>query len=295
MVIEGPLRLPLLTIEWFFAVILLELGLLFILKFMRQEKQLRTSQEIGYSGLFFGFSLTWFFLIIGNYYMSETVVSNFFLWDQGSMRALFSNFSYLSLITGSLIFAFSMEKHRIYLFKKYFFTICFLSLTITSLTVFFINLEIIKIIPFIIWPLFLVFLTIYLVDFFKAGIKAETIAIELLKFIPAFILLAVGFFLSHDYFMQNLALEFRLGGSLLQLLALISLAYFSIRLPAFAEYDWFEKLEELLVMNKAGICLFHKSFTDQISHLNEILMSGALYSVNILLDELTSAKATGSS
>ncbi|NVM29237.1 MAG: hypothetical protein HWN65_10400 [Candidatus Helarchaeota archaeon] len=294
MVIAGPLRLPLLTIEWIFAVILLELGLYFLIKYMRQEKQLRTSKGMGYSAFFFDFSLTWFYLIIGNYYASEKIES-IFLWDQGSMRALFINFSYLCLITACLLFAFSMEKHRIYLFKKYFFTICFLSLTITSLIVFFINLEIIKIIPFIVWPLFLVFLTIYLVDFFKAGVKAETIVIELLKFIPAFILLAVGFFLSHDYFMQNLALEFRLGGSLLQLLALISLAYFSIGLPAFAEYDWREKVEELLLMNKSGICLIHKSFTDQINHLNEVLMSGALLSVNILLEELTSAKVTGSS
>ncbi len=293
MVIDDPLRLPLLTVEWIFAVVSLELGFIFLLKFAKQEKQLRTSQELGFMSFFFGLSLSWILLIMADYYLSESIVSPFFLWKQGSMHDLFLNLSSILLMFGMLFFTFSMEKHRIYLFKRYLFTICFISLTIVFLITFFINLEITKFLPYVIWPLFLFFLTTYFIDFFKSGMRKEAIMFEILKFIPAFILLAPGFFLS--FFLSHLPLEFRLGSSILQLIALGLISYFSIKLPAFAEFGWKETIEELLIMNRAGVCLFHKSFTDKANHLNEILVSGALLSVNIMLEELISAKRTGTS
>ncbi len=284
MFIAGSLRLPLLVVEWIFAVISLELGILFILKYMRQKTELRTSQELGYASFFFGLALMWVFLIIGDYFMSV-----------GNFRDLFINLSYLSLACGALLLSFSMEKFRIYLFKRYIFTYCFLILNIILLISLLLNYELTKYISLVTWPLLLLFLIIYFVDFFKSGMKKQNFLYDLAKFVPAFIFIAMGFFLSNDTVMGIIGaskLEFRVCASFFQLLSLSILFYSCIRLPPLVEFDWKKKIEDLYVINKAGLCLFYQSFTGKDDLKDEHLKSGAITSINIMLQSLTPSEKT---
>ena len=292
MFIEDPLRVPLLTVEWIFTILALELGLLFILKFISQEKQQRSSQELGYASFFFGLSLMWFFLILGDYYMSELIQSPFMIWSLGSTRNIFVNLSYLSLATGALLFSFSMEKHRTYLFKRFLFTSCFLALILTFITSFFINLDLIKYLSLMIWPLILIFLTIFFIDFFKSGMKKKSPLSNSLKFIPTFILVAMGFLFSNEIIMRSLGLELRFWGSSLQLISLGLLFYFFIKLPPLVEFGWKTKIEDLYVINQAGLCLIYTSFTGKEDETSEQLRSGALASINIILKSLTPSPKT---
>ncbi|MFX1453380.1 MAG: hypothetical protein ACFFCM_21275, partial [Promethearchaeota archaeon] len=85
--------------------------------------------------------------------------------------------------------------------------------------------------------------------------------------------------------------EFKLYGSVIQLLSIVLLFYFFITLPPFAEFDWQDKVEEILLIDKkSGLCAFYKSFINKDAQLNEVLMSGAITSVNIMLEELIPAK-----
>lgn len=43
-------------------------------------------------------------------------------------------------------------------------------------------------------------------------------------------------------------------------------------------------------MNKGGICLYHRSFSGENKEYDELLMSGAISSINIMLKEATSAR-----
>lgn len=177
------LRMPLLILEWIFAVLSSELGIVFLIKNRRQQGQIKTSQERGYALLFFGLSAMWFFFIIGDFYVPSTIASPFFIWTSGSERALFLNFGYFFLLIGSALFTFSIEKNKIYLFKKYFFTICFTIVLSISLIAFFIDLGFTQILSFVVWSILFLFFTIYFINFFNG---TEHILIELVKFLPSF-------------------------------------------------------------------------------------------------------------
>ncbi|MFX1452694.1 MAG: hypothetical protein ACFFCM_17785, partial [Promethearchaeota archaeon] len=190
--IYGPLRIPLLIIEWVIAIISFELG---IILFMRYTKY-RSSQEFGFSSFLFSYSIMRLLLIIGDYFSSDFVFSPFLIWGSGSVRDIFLNFGYISLITGTFFLSFFIEKYKKYFYKKYFFTFLFLSLIASFFTIFWFNLDVIKISIFIYGPIFLVFVTLYFIDFFKNIMKKENIFIDLVKIIPAVLFLTIGFVFS---------------------------------------------------------------------------------------------------
>lgn len=287
MYIESPLRLPLLTIEWIFTIILLELGLFFLLRYARQRKQYLTHQELGYSVLFFSLCGMWGNLILADYYAAETLVTPFFIWTVGSMRELFLNIGALSLMIGVTFFCFSLEKYYKFWLKKYFFTGCFFILLVASLSSFFFNLYIAKYLSLLIFPLFLIFLGFYYVAFFKIGLRKTNVSIEILKHLPPFVLITIGFLITSDLLFNPANIELRITTSSLQLVSIIILSYLTIKLPNFAEFDWRRKVEDLYLINTAGVCIFHRSFTHQLDFMDEHLKSGAIASINIILKSLT--------
>jgi len=293
--ITDALRFPLLILEWLFAIFSLELGLLFVLKHRRQQKQLKTFQELGYTALFFGISLMWFFFIIGDYFLNDNNTFPFLIWNQGSMRDLFINCGYYSFMIGALIFCYLIEKYKIILFKKYFFTYCLLLLDVSFLIIILINLEVIQILFITFWAFFICFFTIYFIDFYKKVFKKESFIVNLLKSLPIFLILSIGFLFSMDYIVSLLGLSFRLTGAITQIAIIAPIFIFFIKLPPLSEFDWQNKLEELFVMTKSGICIYHKAFHEEGDTVDDHLISGAFVSIKVLLDELAPSKKQGSS
>ena len=115
--ITGQLRLPLLIMEWIYIITGFEISLIFLVRYFKQEKNLRNLQDIGYFSVFFGFSLMWFFFIIGDYYSSDDIVSPFLFWNQGSERALFLNFGYFTMIIATFFYSY-VWKSMIFFFSK---------------------------------------------------------------------------------------------------------------------------------------------------------------------------------
>ena len=140
--ISGDLRLSLLVMEWIFIITGFEISLIFLVRFFKQEKTLRNYQDLGYFSLFVGFSLMWFFFIIGDYYASTESTTPFLIWEIGSERALFLNFGYLSMILAAFFLLLAIEKYNVILFKKYLFTVIFSICAIVFLVLFFIDIRI---------------------------------------------------------------------------------------------------------------------------------------------------------
>lgn len=290
--IIGPLRFILLIMEWTVTIISSELAITFIMRYKKQPIHIRTSQELGFTSLFIGLSLMQFFLIIADYFSSDTLISPFIIWNQGSMRGLFLNFGYFSLLTGALIFIFFIEKYKKYLIRKYFLTAC-LSTSIIIFFVFsFFDLKIIQILFFYFWFPFFLFFVIYFIDFFKKVMNRGNISINLLKIISQFLFLTIGLIFSTEYFIKMVGLEYRSMGSILQIISLGWMFYFFVKLPPFSEFDWQDKIEEILVLSDSGIGIYHKSFIDKTADHSEVLISGAITGVNIMLEEITATKDT---
>ena len=279
--ITGDLRLPLLIMEWIYIITGFQISFYFLIRYFKQEKSLRNLQDCGYSSVFFGFSLMWVFYIIGDYYSSENIISPFFIWNQGSVRTLFLNIGYFAVTIGVFFLLLSVEKYDVFLFRRYFFTFIFSISSILFFILFFIDIRITQPITYVFWISFIAFFAIYLIKFLKR-LKKKGI----LLFI-GIVFMLIGFLLTTDALIEMLGLEGRMVGAILQLLSVIILSYFFSILPPFSEFDWQEKIEAVFLINEAGLCLYYKAFSNKKEFINENLISVAISSMYIMLQELT--------
>lgn len=287
--IQGPFRFPLLVLEWIFSLISFQLGLIFLIRYLRAEKEQRNMQELGYCSLLMGLSFMWFFFIAGDYYASETLESPFYMWPIGSERMALLNLGYLTIMVGGFLCIFFMERYKTYFFKKYFFSMIFFILLAVFMIILTFDMIITQQISVIFWPIFLFFFLIYIIDFSKRVQAREKVVTGVIKFISGFILIAIGYMLTTDFMLEILGLAGRMIGDILQLIAVVFIFYFLITLPPFSEFDWKEKLEQLFIINKTGICLYSYSFKQDVTMADENLISGAISSVDIMLKEITDA------
>ncbi|MFW9939106.1 MAG: hypothetical protein ACFFD5_15780 [Candidatus Thorarchaeota archaeon] len=282
--ITGHLRLSLLVMEWVYIITGFEISIIFLIRYFKQEKSLRNLQDIGYFSVFFGFSMMWFFFIIGDYYCSDDIISPFLIWDKGSARALLLNFGYFTMILAGFFLLLFIERYNVIFYKKYLFTIIFSLCTIFFIILFFIDITITQPITYIFWITFLSFFVVYLIKFIKKLKKMGIFLFGGLSF------MLIGFLLTTDALIEVLGLEGRMIGALLQLISVIILSYFFLNLPPFSEFDWQEKIEALFVINNAGICLYNKIFTKKKDLTFEQFISAAIHTINIILKELVAAK-----
>jgi len=278
--ITGQLRLPLLIMEWIYIITGFEISLIFLFRYFKQEKNFRNLQDLGYFFIFFGFSLMWFFFIIGDYYASDEIISPFLIWNQGSGRVLFLNFGYFTMMIAGFFLLLCVEKYDVFLFKRYLFTIIFSICVILFLILFLIDITMTQPVTYVFWIGFLSYFMVYLVKFIK---KLKTKGLLLFGGL-AFML--IGFLLTTDALIEIYGLEGRMIGAILQLISVVILSYFFLNLPPFNEYDWQDKIEAIYLVDIAGICLYYKVFSEKKELMDENLISAAIASINIMLQGL---------
>ena len=294
--IQPPLRFPLLTLESILTFILFEFAVIHLIRYITQkyQKKINDLQELGYFFLFFGYSLMWVCFIISDYYFSSTeIISPFLIWSQGSGFLLFRNIGYYCLMIGAFLCVFCLERYKVYLWKKYLFSVGFLILiTIFTIALFF-DLSLTQTFSYFFWPYFIFFFLLYLVDFLKKVRKREKLVFAVLKSFGGFGIFAIGFLFEIDRVLDALGMDYRLFGAVLQLIGLGIISYFFISMPPFSEFDWQDKIEDIFLMNTAGICLYRKSFEDRSELIDQNLVAGAISSINMMLKEITETKEKG--
>lgn len=267
-----------------------ELGLYFQLKYKKQPVKIKYSQDIGFSALFYGISLMRLFLLIGDYYAIGTITSPFLIWSSGSFRFLFLTFGYLSINIGFLLFTFYMEKYKKFLLKKYLFTFCFLIQIFIFISMVLIDLFSILYLSVLKLPLFIIFLLIYAKDYDKQVKKQKIFPNDGLKMGVPILLLLFGHILTIDFFCYYFGFITRLSGIGMQLIA-IGLIFKTLRsFVPFFEFDWQDKIENIHILNRDGINLYSKSFLEEEKTIDDHFISGALSSINIMLNELMNTK-----
>ena len=276
--------------EWIFIVLCFELGLYFQIKYKKQPVQIKYSQDIGFSALFYGISLMRLFLLIGDYYAIGTITSPFLIWSSGSFRFLFLTFGYLSINIGFLLFTFYMEKYKKFLLKKYLFTFCFLVQIIIFISMILIDLFSILYLSVLILPLFIIFLLIYVKDFDKQVKKQKILPKNGFKIGFSILLLLSGHVLTIDFVYYYFGFITRLSGISMQLIAIGLIFKMFRNLIPFFEFNWQDKIENIYVLNRAGINLYSKSFLEERKTIDDHFISGALSSINIMLNELMNTK-----
>ena len=277
--ISGLLKEPLLIMESFIVFFFLELAAIFWMR-VKSEKinELKSLQEKAYIWLFFGYSIMWVFIIIGDYYV-----------DTIYLRTLILNLGFFIQIICFLIFMRIMEKYKVFL-KKYLFTKICSIFTIVYIISFFIVIYYATFISSIFWIIFIVFFTIYLNELNSAFYIKQDLGnfkSKALKFYIGVILTSIGYQLTNRFVVGILGLEIRLMGDLLQLAGLVFLFLFFISIPSFSEYEWRDKIDSIFIMHKSGLFIYKKLFREITSPINESLITGTLTTLKMMLEKFS--------
>jgi hypothetical protein len=277
--ITGPLREPLLILEWIAVFLISEVAFLLYMRVTNKEMKLSNIIEKAYIIFLLSYSLMGVFYIFGDYYM-ETTFSRLIVFNAGYI---------LRMIMG-LIFIYQIEKYQI-IFRKYVFSKIFLVLTVLTIILFFVAIEFTQYASVALYwiPIFSIFL-IYTIKLLKKPSEEQEIPklkIKIYFSILGGILIGLGFGATSDPFLVAFGLRLRIIGQVFQIIGIAILAVFFTSLPSLSEQDWKNKIDKLFLMRASGICVYYKFFRDQTSKHTEQILSGAINTIKMILQEMS--------
>ena len=281
--IQGPLREPLLIMEWLIVLLFLEIAVLFYVRVKKQKiKKEPNQQEKGYIMMFLGYSIMWVFYILGDYF-SETK----------NTRSFFLSIGFFIMMFCGLIFLYRMEKSQIF-FKKFLFTKIFVFIILFILIIVLIGIESPRILAFLsFYAIFYLFMIVYLTKLASNSyIKSiqKNFKLMILTLSVGFTSLGIGFFFTTEYILVYFGLIYRVIGDIVQLIGFVLICFFFLTVPSLEEHEWRKKIDKLFLMLKSGICIYYKVFREELTQLDEQSTSGVIKSINDLLKKLTDKK-----
>ncbi|GAG87242.1 unnamed protein product, partial [marine sediment metagenome] len=233
--------------------------------------------------LLIGYSIMWFFIIIGDHFVEPIY-----------LRTLILNIGFFIQIICLCAFFRIMENDKNYL-KKYLFTkICIILIVIyIFIVIVFIHYAAFMVSAF--WILLAVFTIIYLKKInSNLYVKQEVGDFKLisLKFCLGLILTSLGYQLTTRFIVKIMGLNIRLFGDILQLVGLIFMTLFLFSVPSFTEYEWRDQINYISIMHKSGLFIYKKSFKDKISLVvDESMITGRLTTIKMMLEEFGDSKS----
>ncbi len=277
--IEGPLREPLLILEWVVFALFLELAFVFLIRTANQKKSLKNLQDKSYISLFLGFSFSKLFYMIGDYYVPL------------SLRMLFYNIAYFIMIVGLFFFIYNLEIYKVFV-KKFLFTRVIIVFLIGFFLLLLVAPQFTQNYSYSFFAIFAVFLLIYIraivLEFYvklKLGIIKHFVV-----FCGGTFQIIVGYALATDFAASLFGLGIRIMGDHLEIFGFFLLFLFFISIPSFSEYDWQDKIDSIYITKKDGLFLYKRSFRRTESDVDQNIIAGMLTSIKLILQELTEKK-----
>ena len=281
--IQGPLREPLLIMEWLIILLFSEIAILFYIRVKKQKiKKEPNQQEKGYVMMFLGYSIMWVFCLLGDY-IAETK----------DIRSFFLSIGFFIMMLCGLIFLYRMEKSQIF-FKRFLFSKVFFMIILIILITVLIGIESPRILAFIsFYAIFYLFMILYLMKFvsnpYIRSIQ-KNFKLMILALSVGFTALGIGFLFTTEYILNSFGLIYRVIGDIVQLIGFVLICFFFLTVPSLEEYEWRKKIDKLFLMLKSGICIYYKVFKEENTRFDEQINSGIIKSINDILNELTDKK-----
>ncbi len=289
--ISGNYRPVLLVLEWCFASICGEMGIMFCVKYFKLRAK-RNVQDLGFSTLCFGLSIAWFFQIMSDYYILGTDILNIGIWVEINARDIIWDAGFIGVMNGGFLFIGLLERHMVFL-KKYLGTIIYVVCMGIFVTLLVLNVTFARMFAIVVSFLILGILFIFIWDLTKKVRDKREYKRLAVKLLGSVIFLAIGIIFTVDYYITHFGVEMRLLGICLLLTSFISLCILLLRLPAVALLDWKKSLEELFLIGKSGMCMVQKSFGTRVRELDDSLATSAIMTVNMLIQEMIAAGEQG--
>ncbi len=292
-IVDPQWRWPLLIMEWILSFALFELGITFVARFRNKGSRQKSVQDIGFAAFFFGGSAMWYFFVLSDYFSPDEIVLPFLIWPAGSTRMFILNLSYYSLLVGVLLFIYFTERH-VKFRVKYVFTIITLLMSVFYTWLFFIDMFTTKTTSAIYYPLFLIFLVFLFFDLAKRLGTNRTVSLRLFfTYLIPFFAFIIGFVLGLDISVIALGFISRFIGAIVQLGAFVAMSLLFFKLPPLSTLSWRNYVEQVFLIDKAGMCLFQKAYSEQSSAMDDNLKTSAISTVNSILEEMIAAGESG--
>jgi len=280
--IQGPFQEPLLIMEEIVIFFALEFGFLFLIKYKIKKEEISNLQEKAFSWFCLGYSLMYIVYIISDYYVEDSYI-----------RLILLDFAYFIQMIFGLLFIYNMEKFQIF-FKKFLFTFIFIVFMILFVICAFIALEFVHTFSFFFsWIIYIIFFFYYMIRVSTSKQMKKILRNfkwHLFQLYSGFFFLNIGYALT-TYVISNLfGLIGRLIGAVFQIIGLIFLSLYFLSISSITEYFWREKIDSIYIIMQSGLCLYTKHFREKRKSFDEIVASGALSSVQIILELITETK-----
>lgn len=267
-----------LVLDWMVAFLYLELGLIFLLRVLKNRYKIEIIEERGYFWVFFGYSFMWIGFIAGQYYITDP-----------QLVSLAYNISYFSLFLSGLLFIHYVEREKV-IIRKNLFTYIFIGFLILFLLFFLFAFDYIIYLTFLIWPFFLVFYLLYLrklgLSLFK--LRGERMYfLNYLKFFFSSCLLLIGYLLTLNFIQDLFGPITKLIGDIFQIIAAFIFYSFVISIPSFSEYNWKQHLKSIVIMHNSGLFIYKKNFSSEDQRIDDSIMSGVITMLKMMLEKVS--------
>ncbi|TFG05978.1 MAG: hypothetical protein EU536_00110 [Promethearchaeota archaeon] len=277
--IEGSLREPLLVVEGVIVVILIQLGIIFFRKYLRERETSTNNVILAWSLFLFTYSIVFLFYIIADFYLE--------IMGEGIIRDDLLNVSYQFAVGGAALFSFYTERE---IKINHYFSISMFILTCGLIANAFLQfIESSVYLTFVAWLLFIVLIYFYIRYFTQ--LLGDKWRGNVYSLMIGVILIVLGFGGTSDW-MVNAAggLWMRFFGDAIIIMGTIFISMLFIGVPSLAEFDWHKKLRYLNVMLHTGISVAHYHFNvddqEKDKSVDELLMAGGLTSISQIVSDI---------
>jgi hypothetical protein len=218
------------------------------------------------------------------------IYSDYFIEDPLE-RDYVLQIAYLCVATGAFSFTYFMEKLAIVRTRRIFtvlFGILFVILFVIIVLSRF-NPDLLQITQYFTYSFMIPMIGLFLFYMFKLNTllpsKLKFYTYSLILFIFVFV---IGFVGATDFAIENfgIGIMMRVIGICLQIIGVLIIASFFLRLPTWNELEWRDKLHSLIIVYAGGISMYQHDFKQKGKDVNPILLSGALEMISSLLKEV---------
>ncbi len=274
--IVGIFREPLLILEATVILFGVEFGLIFLHRFLKEEKE--RNMLMAWAVFFFSFSAM----------VCLFVVSDFFAGTAD--RQLFVSCGYVAMGIGALTFTFNAERelqlkhHRLSL-------ILIILLGLMAIDFFFPFVDPVYIV-YICWVPFIFTLLYYIVKVMKRIKEYRT---NIIGFFGGFLIYGVGYATTIDALVEAFGPLPRLLGDILIILGMSLISLVFLGLPSMKEIEWVEKMNKLLILHSSGTCICDYNFMEVNLKAGQEEMpvqflAGGLMGITQMIPELVHSK-----
>ncbi len=271
--IDAPHRESLLIIEALVVVICLQIGIIYVRKFLKTREN---PTILAWGVLLFAYAVVYIFFITADFYTEDEAIREFVL-----------NLSYVVAISGAAVFAYNTEREIKY--NKHLISMIFVIVVGFLMLNTFIPIVSGALVCIVCWLIFIVLIGIYIKKFTSK--MSEKWRINVYSLIIGTIMVIVGF-----GGIADVAVAFfggiwaRFMGDLLIITGLLLVSMLFIGVPSLSEFDWHLKIKYLNIVHNSGISLaaysFNQEGADESGSMDELLMAGGLTSISQIISDI---------